>query len=218
MIRSSRVTGAPFACFRTLATQSQRGGDPGKLDHRFLAQLTAWHHSAPPYEEPPCLTRAGTRELDQDRGAARPSCVVEGLVPQHFPEVAVGTGVAPSALRYYEELGLMPPAARTSGQRRYDDSAVELVGTILLLRDVGFSLNEVKALTASRSQSDHAWRGLVRTKLAALDQQIARAEVARIALGHALSCQHEELPHCPNFARVVAGRVAGKSLQEAHSH
>ena len=46
-------------------------------------------------------------------------------------ELADRTGVAPSALRYYEELGLLPPAPRVSGQRRYGPAAVEAVGMIL---------------------------------------------------------------------------------------
>jgi MerR family regulatory protein len=55
-------------------------------------------------------------------------------------ELARRAGVATSALRYYEELGLLPAPTRVSGQRRYPESAVGLVGIILLLREVGFSL------------------------------------------------------------------------------
>jgi hypothetical protein len=46
---------------------------------------------------------------------------------------AASTGVATSALRYWEELGLLPAPARVSGQRRYPPSAVGLVGVVLLL-------------------------------------------------------------------------------------
>jgi DNA-binding transcriptional MerR regulator len=128
------------------------------------------------------------------------------------------TGVAASTLRYYEELGLMPPAARVSGQRRYGEAAVDLVGMILFLRDIGFSLSEIKTLVASRSSSPDAWRELARHKLAELDERISRAHVARVALQHALRCRHEDLLDCPNFAGVMAARFAGKPLEEAHSH
>jgi DNA-binding transcriptional MerR regulator len=66
-------------------------------------------------------------------------------------ELAKRTGVATSALRYYEQLGLIPAPVRVSGQRRYLESAVRLVGVILLLQDVGFSLRESKAFLASRT-------------------------------------------------------------------
>src|SRR5215211_7357103 len=103
-------------------------------------------------------------------------------------ELAKRTGVATSALRYYEELGLLPAPARTSGQRRYPESAVELVGIILLLRDVGFSLAEQKALMATRAAASNEWRGLAQRKLAQLDEQIAKAQTAHEAIEHALRC------------------------------
>ena len=133
-------------------------------------------------------------------------------------ELARGTRVATSALRYYEELGLLPRPTRVSGQRRYPPSTVELVGVILFLRDVGFALGEMKTLMAARARSPDVWRNLVRRKVADLDDQIAKAGIARIALEHALRCRHEDLLECPNFWDVVASRLAGKPLDEAHAH
>jgi DNA-binding transcriptional MerR regulator len=127
------------------------------------------------------------------------------------------TGVAVSALRYYEDLGLLEPATRVSGKRRYQPAAVELVGVVLLLRDVGFSLGEIQALMASRSDSVDGWRELARRKLADLDEQIANAHAARVALQHALRCRHGDLLACPNFTSAVGARLAGKPLAEAHS-
>ncbi len=60
-------------------------------------------------------------------------------------------GVTASALRYYEELGLLPPPARISGQRRYPESADRLVAAILLYSDAGFTLAEQKALLDTRA-------------------------------------------------------------------
>jgi MerR family redox-sensitive transcriptional activator SoxR len=133
-------------------------------------------------------------------------------------ELAGRAGVATSALRYYEELGLLPPPARISGQRRYPESAVWLVGIILLLRDVGFSLAESKAFMASRAVAPDEWRRLAGRKLAELDEQIANAHTAREAIEHALRCPHEDIVQCPNFAGVLAARLAGKPLHEAHPH
>jgi MerR family redox-sensitive transcriptional activator SoxR len=132
-------------------------------------------------------------------------------------ELARRTRLAPSALRYYEELGLLAPARRVSGQRRYSPSAVEVVGVILSLRDVGFSLGETRTLMASRAESPAAWRELVRRKVAELDEQIEKAGAARVALDHALRCRQQDLLECPNFWDVVGARLAGKSLAEAHA-
>ncbi|GAA5194665.1 MerR family transcriptional regulator [Rugosimonospora acidiphila] len=134
-------------------------------------------------------------------------------------ELAGATGVATSALRYWEELGLLPAPARSSGQRRYPASAVEQVGLILLLRDAGFTLGEIAALLVARSDGAESWRELYQRKLAELDRRIAQAQTARTAIAHGLACRHEEgVFHCPNFASVLAARLAGAPLDQAHSH
>jgi DNA-binding transcriptional MerR regulator len=77
-------------------------------------------------------------------------------------ELARRAGVAPSAMRYWEELGLLPAAARIAGQRRYPESVAWLIGVILLLRDAGFALAEQKALMASRTAVPRGWQRLAR--------------------------------------------------------
>jgi DNA-binding transcriptional MerR regulator len=133
-------------------------------------------------------------------------------------ELARRTSVAASALRYYEEVGLLPPPARSSGQRRYPESTVSLVAGILLLRDVGFTIAEQKALMASRAVALDDWRQLAERKLAELDGQIARIQTAREAIVHALRCPYEDIRQCPNFAGLVTARLAGRPLSEAHQH
>jgi MerR family transcriptional regulator, copper efflux regulator len=133
-------------------------------------------------------------------------------------ELAKRTGVATSALRYYEELGLMPAPVRVSGQRRYPKSAVGLVGMILLLRDVGFSLGESKAFLGSRTPAVDSWRSLAQRKLANLDEQIAKAQTAREVITHALHCPHDDITTCPKGINLVAARLAGQPLEEAHPH
>jgi DNA-binding transcriptional MerR regulator len=133
-------------------------------------------------------------------------------------ELARRAGVATSALRYYEELGLLPTPARISGQRRYPESTVGLVGSILLLRDVGFSLAEQRAFMAARAVALDDRQRLARRKLAELDEQIAKAQTARKAIKHALRCPHEDIFECPKFASIIAARLAGRPLHQAHPH
>lgn len=131
-------------------------------------------------------------------------------------ELASRTGVASSALRYWEELGLLPAPARVSGQRRYSPSAVGQVGVVLLLRDVGFTLREIKAFTASRSPAGDGWRERYQRKLTELDQRIAQAQAARTAIAHGLACPHKDIFECAKFTSGVAALLAGSSLEEAH--
>lgn len=132
-------------------------------------------------------------------------------------ELAARTGVAASALRYYEQLGLVRPARRESGRRRYAPSSVELVGVVLFLQEVGFSLREIRRLISSRS-STRPRRELAAQKLTDLDSQITKARAAREAIEHSLKCPRENILECPNFWVVVRGVLEGKSLSEAHVH
>jgi DNA-binding transcriptional MerR regulator len=131
-------------------------------------------------------------------------------------ELARRAGVTTSALRYYEELGLLPAPARVSGQRRYPESAARLVGAILLYSDAGFTLAEQKALLASRAAAPGDRRQLMRRKLAELDEQIARARAAREAISHGLRCPHQDITQCPNFNAGVTARLAGQPLSRSH--
>ena len=140
--------------------------------------------------------------------------VADGMLT--IGELGRRTGAAPSALRYYEEVGLLAPVARVSGQRRYGPDAVTVVGSVLFLADVGFTLAEIKQLMAARSASPGSWRELARRKLAELDERIAEAQTARVAVEHAVACPHDDIVTCPNFQEVVRRRLDGRPLREVH--
>lgn len=133
-------------------------------------------------------------------------------------ELATRTGVAASALRYWEELGLLPAVTRVAGQQRYAPSTVDRVGEVLLLQEAGYTLRELKALITAQETHDGEWRELARRKLAELDHRIAQAQAARTLIAHGLACPHEDIRTCPNRTSVIAARLAGASLEEAHGH
>ena len=65
-------------------------------------------------------------------------------------EVSALTGVSIRALRYYDEIGLLPPAQHTeAGYRLYDEAALERLQQILLFRELEFPLKEIKAIVNS---------------------------------------------------------------------
>ena len=137
-------------------------------------------------------------------------------------ELARRAGVTASALRYYEELGLLPSPARISGQRRYPESAARVVGMILLYSDAGFTLAEQKALMAPRDGTPD-WKELAQRKLAELDEQIARAQAAREAIRHGLRCPRRDYTQrpdfaviCPDFHALITARLTGQP--QSHSH
>jgi DNA-binding transcriptional MerR regulator len=125
----------------------------------------------------------------------------DGLVP--IGEIARRTGVAASALRYYERIGLLAPAERVGRRRHYPPSVAERVALIRLYQDAGFTLEEIGRMLAAGSQGRRGWGGLAERKVAELDARIADAQQARTLIEHALDCPHDDLLACPSFRSAL---------------
>jgi MerR family redox-sensitive transcriptional activator SoxR len=61
-------------------------------------------------------------------------------------EVARRVGLRPSAIRYYEQIGVLPAAHRVSGQRRYEEAALYRLAVLQRARQIGFTLDEIRQL------------------------------------------------------------------------
>jgi DNA-binding transcriptional MerR regulator len=129
-------------------------------------------------------------------------------------ELSERTGVPTSALRYYDELGLVRPAARAAGRRRYAASAVRDVGVVLFLREIGFSLAEIGRLLGDERQF---LPELIDHKLVELAEQQHRIEVARTALEHGRQCPASDPLKCSRFWSIIEGRMRGLSVEESHA-
>jgi DNA-binding transcriptional MerR regulator len=125
-----------------------------------------------------------------------------GLVP--IGELARRTGVATSALRYYERIGLLSPAGRVGQRRHYPPSSAERVALIRLCQDAGFTLAEIGRLLDGWSR---AWGRLAECKIAELDARIADAQRAKKLITHALECPHRDLFACPNFRSALEAHL-----------
>ncbi len=91
-------------------------------------------------------------------------------------ELAAQAGLAPSAIRYYEKLGLLPAAERTRGQRRYSSGALDRVLLIRFASEMNFTLAEIKLfLNGFRENTPVStrWRKLTTRKIAELQQHLA---------------------------------------------
>jgi DNA-binding transcriptional MerR regulator len=121
--------------------------------------------------------------------------------------------VATTALRYYDELGLVRPATRSSGRRRYAESAIAEVGAILFFREVGFSLAEISSFLAACERRSR--REIVGRKLAELTEQQHRIELAREALAHGQRCPAGDPLRCSRFWSIVDGQLRGSHWRRA---
>lgn len=122
-------------------------------------------------------------------------------------ELARRTGVAISALRYYERTGLLPPAVRAGQRRRYPAPTADRVALIGLCQDAGFTLAETGRLLAATSTGRRAWDQLAEYKIAELDARITGAQMAKQLIQHALDCPQPDLLACPNFHAALTARL-----------
>ena len=115
-------------------------------------------------------------------------------------EVARQVGVQPSAIRYYEQIGLLPPSRRVSGQRRYDSTMLYRLAVIQRARQLGFTLDEIRQLffgVHSAARASERWQQLSRRKMAELDDLMDGIESVRRLLQKMMkNCRCETLEQC----------------------
>ena len=114
-------------------------------------------------------------------------------------EVARRAGVRPSALRYYEEVGVLPAAERQGGQRRYDEAILARLAVVRLAQEVGFSVAEMRALVEGFDEvgvASERWQELASRKLTEVDALIARAQNMKQVLEKSLHCGCLTLDSC----------------------
>jgi MerR family redox-sensitive transcriptional activator SoxR len=130
--------------------------------------------------------------------------------------VAARSGMAPSALRFYEEQGLVPPATRTpGGARRYPRSVLRRLAVIRAARNVGLSLAEIRTALATlpedRPPSAGDWAILSEGWRDRLDEQISALVELRDGLSSCIGCGCLSLSRCALFnpGDVAAGEGPG---------
>jgi MerR family transcriptional regulator, copper efflux regulator len=120
-------------------------------------------------------------------------------------ELADRFGLAAHVLRHWEAVGLLRPARRVNGRRRYDATALPRVALIQHGKELGFGLEQMRAMLDT---SDPVAR---RELLAAHDAELARriesARSAREMIGHALTCPSDDFVECPNFLALLEARI-----------
>jgi DNA-binding transcriptional MerR regulator len=118
-------------------------------------------------------------------------------------DVAGRSGLAPSALRFYEKKGLITPAGRAGLRRAYRPEVLDRLALISCARGAGFTLAEIARFLRA-TPSDTELRTRMAAKAQELEEDIARLTRMRDSLRHASTCDHEPLVECPGFKRTFA--------------
>jgi DNA-binding transcriptional MerR regulator len=122
--------------------------------------------------------------------------------------VAQRAGVTASALRFYEEKGLIAATGRRGLRRVFDPSVLERLALIALGRAAGFSLDEIALMFApdGRPRID---RKILAAKADELDSTIRELTAMRNGLRHAAVCSAPSHMECPTFRRILLAAASG---------
>ena len=117
-------------------------------------------------------------------------------------ETAKQSGVAAKTIRYYEEIGLLPPAARAAnGYRSYTVEAVETLRFIAQARRLGFSVSECRDLLMlyqDRNRASADVKALTLSHIAEIDRKLAELHEIRATLVELTEkCRGDSRPDCP---------------------
>ena len=128
-------------------------------------------------------------------------------------QAARRSGVPPKTIRYYENVGLVSPAARgENNYRGYGEKEVDTLRFINRARGLGFSLKEIEALLAlyrDRNRSSREVKRLALQHIDDLDRKIAELKTIKKALLHlAEKCRGDDRPDCPILDNLGSKRSA----------
>lgn len=114
--------------------------------------------------------------------------------------IASRTGLSVSAIRFYEEKGLVRPWRNASGQRRFERSDLRRLSFVMIAQSFGFSLPEIKGeldrLPNGRAPTKADWTRISKAFRAALDLRIAALTRLRDDLDGCIGCGCLSLPSC----------------------
>ena len=118
-------------------------------------------------------------------------------------EVARRAGVRPSALRYYERVGVLPAPGRQNGRRRYEGGVLREVldrlAVVGVAQQAGFTIAEIRTLLDGFSEDtppSERWRVLASEKLPEVEALIGRARGMKRLLERGLECECLRIEDC----------------------
>lgn len=123
--------------------------------------------------------------------------------------VSERAGVPPSALRYYEEIGLIRSVGRHGLRRQFEPQTLLQLSLITLAKSAGFSLTQIAGMFAADGKPDlprDEWRARAQD----LDDQIRRLAALRDTLRHVADCPAPSHLECPTFQRLLREAVRQK--------
>ena len=114
-------------------------------------------------------------------------------------DVARVFGLRTSAIRFYEQIGILPPAMRKNGQRRYNNTVLFRLAVVQRARETGFTLEEIRELFFGfppGTPPPKRWHDLSQRKLVELRDRMKRLKLMEKLLKRVEDCRCDALDEC----------------------
>ena len=128
-------------------------------------------------------------------------------------EVARRSGVAASALRHYEEKGLISSIGRRGLRRLFEPNVLQRLALVRLGCIAGFSLDEIAKMFAPQGRPVID-RDMLAAKAEELDATIRKLTFLRDGLRHAAACPAPSHMECPKFRRILGRAISRPPVRE----
>ena len=130
-------------------------------------------------------------------------------------DVAREFGLRTSAIRYYEQIGILPPPLRKNGRRRYERSVLFRLAVVQHARESGFTLGEIRELFFGfrpATPPPKRWHRLSERKIAELRERVKRLQLMETLLKQIQGCRCNALEQCGEKL------LSKKSKERIHAH
>jgi DNA-binding transcriptional MerR regulator len=127
-------------------------------------------------------------------------------------ELAGQFGLAAHVLRHWEAMGLLTPAARVNGRRRYTRDHAVRVMTIIRAKAAGMSLEQIREVLTVSGRDER--RALLRRHHEELERRLREIAASKALIEHLMMCGADDFTQCPDYRRLAESAVAPEHLHD----
>ncbi|WP_240808036.1 MerR family transcriptional regulator [Actinomadura geliboluensis] len=127
-------------------------------------------------------------------------------------ELAEQFGLAAHVLRHWEAMGLLTPAARVNGRRRYTRDHVVRVMTIIRAKAAGMSLEQIRDVLTVSGRDER--RALLERHHAELERRLHEIAASKALIEHLMRCGADDFTQCPDYRRLAESAVVPQHLHD----
>ncbi|NUP64517.1 MAG: MerR family transcriptional regulator [Nonomuraea sp.] len=127
-------------------------------------------------------------------------------------ELAAQFGLAPHVLRHWEAMGLLSPATRVNGRRRYTRDHVVRVLTIVRAKAAGMSLEQIRDILTVSGQTER--QALLQRHHAELEHRLQEISASKALIEHLMQCTADDFTRCPDYRRMAESAAGLPSLDK----